>query len=808
MKPMLGALLALGLVAAAAADDYGAKVDALLPGLASENVGELNKAQDALFRMFAEAGAPGSAGRAAACEAVASRLAKAAPQARVWMLRQLERYGRAESVAPVAALLGDADELVREAARRALQGNAAPEAAGALAKALESADKPAWRAALLHALAAHEAAAAPHLKVLLRSLASGDADERRAAAEALGRCGDPAAAEALMAAGAADACLALGDRLAAKGEKAAALGIFRKLYARPGPAKPAALIGLARAGGASELETVLAAMGDADATLRGAAVEAVAFVPAKDAVPALLANLKGASRERTISLLRALAFPADKAAVPALVGALADADEEVRTAAARTLGAIPDASAVLPLLKAAAGGGAARDAARTSLDRIGGREADEAMLAALKDADAKVRAEAARALGVRRVSTAVASLLKAAEEAEPAVRALIFKALANVVKGEDLPALAGVVARTSDASDEAAAAILASAAQIPDAGARADAVVAECGKASGAGKLALWGVLGRLGGPKALEVLRAGVKDPDAEAQKAAVRAMGLWPDTGAAEDLLALAKEGPTETLKILALRGYIRLAGLAKDRPAESLRMFRTAMEAAKRPEEKKLALGGLGGVADLESLKMIEPLLDDPALREEAAAAAVAVGAEIAKKHPDAVRTALEKVVTLVKGATLQKAVSLLNKLSPGTGSLDVRLTDDPNGEKGVNYAYYEGDWDALPDFGKLTPKKTGKASGFDIGKRDRDDGFAFKFTGFLKITAKGTYAFSTASDDGSRLLIGGKVVVDNDGCHGVEEAMGRIDLEPGMHPITVLYFEKGGGEELNVRGGKVK
>jgi HEAT repeat protein len=808
MKRMLGALLPLCLIAALA-DDYGAKVDSLLAGLGSENVGELKKAEDALFAMCAQAGAPGSEGRAAACEAIASRLAKAVPSARVWMLRQLERSGRAESVAAVAAQLSDADERVRESARRALQANPAPEAAGALAKALEAADIPAWRAALLDALAGHGAAAAPFLKAMLKSLASGETDERRAAAGALGRTGDAGAAEALLGAGAADACLALGDRLAAKGDKAAALGLFRKLYGRPGPAKGAALIGLARAGGASEIETVVAAMGDADAALRGAAVEAIVFIPAKDAVSALLAKLKGASKDLTVSLLRALGLVGDKAAVPALLAALGDADEEVRTAAARSLGSAADGSAVLPLLKAAAGGGAARDAARVAIDRISGREADEALLAALKDADAKVRAEAARALGVRRVSTAVASLLKVAEESDPAVRALIFKALSNVVKGEDLPALAAVVAKTSDASDEAAAAILAAAAQIPDADRRADAVVAECGKATGPGKLALWGVLGRLGGPKALEVLRAGVKDPDGEAQKAAVRAMGLWPDTGAAEDLLALGKGAPGETLKVLALRGYIRLAGLAKGRPAEAVKMFRTALEAATRPDEKRLALGGLGEVFDLEALKMIEPLLDDAALKEEAAAAAVAVSVELVKKNPDDVRRVLEKVVTLIKGGpALQKAISMLGKLNPGTGTLDVRLTNDPNGEKGVNFAYYEGDWDALPDFGKLTPKKTGKGAGFDIGKRDRDDGFAFKFTGFLKIAEKGAYAFSTASDDGSRLLIGDKVVVNNDGCHGVEEAMGRIDLDAGLHPITVLYFEKGGGEELHVRGGKVK
>lgn len=820
MKRNLRTLLSVCLVlggAVFAADDYGPKVDALLAGLGSENVGELNKAQQELFTLGANASAPGADGRAAVCEAIASRLAKANPQAKVWMLRQLERLGRAECVAAIVPLLNDADEKVCDSARRALAGNASPEAAAAIAQALDKADKPLARIGLVSALGYHGAGSAPHTKALQKYLGSDDENLHRAAALALGRTGNKDAADALLAAAAKGSlraqteaitgCLLLAETLLAAGDKASSLSICKKLFARTGYVKSAALIGIGRAGGEAELGTIIEAMNDSDSGLRGAAVEAVSFVPAAKAVPALIEKLKGASKDMTVAVCRALGCLGDKAGVPALIAALADTEEEIRIAAARSLGAIGDGSAVPALVKAAAAGGASGTAARENLDRLSGKDAGQALLACLKDADAKVRAEAARSLGARRVDVPIEPLLEMAGDADAAVRAQAFKALSGVVRAEHLPALAAVVAKTSDSSDAAVVAVLSAAEQIPDAASRADAVAAECAKATGAGKLALWRVLGKLGGAKALEILRTGAKDADDDTRKAAVRALGEWPDTGAAEDLLALAKGGPNEAVQVLALRGYIRLAGLVKERPADALKMYQTALETCKRPDEKKLVLSGLGEIRDIAALKMIEPLLDDATLQGEAGAAAVAVGAEIVKKNPDDVRAVLEKVVNVVKsGPTFQKAIQVLGKMT--TGSLDVRVTNDPNGEKGLNFAYYEGDWDALPDFSKLTPKKTGKCAGFDIGKRERDDGFAFKFTGFLKVTEKGAYALSTASDDGSRLLIGDQVVVNNDGCHGVEEVMGKIELDTGIHPITVLFFEKGGGEELHVRGGKVK
>jgi len=40
-----------------------------------------------------------------------------------------------------------------------------------------------------------------------------------------------------------------------------------------------------------------------------------------------------------------------------------------------------------------------------------------------------------------------------------------------------------------------------------------------------------------------------------------------------------------------------------------------------------------------------------------------------------------------------------------------------------------------------------------------------------------------------------------VVDNDGLHSLEEKSGTIALAGGMHAVTVDFFEKGGGHELD-------
>ena len=87
-------------------------------------------------------------------------------------------------------------------------------------------------------------------------------------------------------------------------------------------------------------------------------------------------------------------------------------------------------------------------------------------------------------------------------------------------------------------------------------------------------------------------------------------------------------------------------------------------------------------------------------------------------------------------------------------------------------GVKYEYFEEHVANVSQrtFARLTAKSTGHEDGFsiDIPGR-RGDEFAVRFTASISIAKEGRYTFYTTSDDGSRLLIDGRPVVNNDGEH---------------------------------------
>lgn len=118
-------------------------------------------------------------------------------------------------------------------------------------------------------------------------------------------------------------------------------------------------------------------------------------------------------------------------------------------------------------------------------------------------------------------------------------------------------------------------------------------------------------------------------------------------------------------------------------------------------------------------------------------------------------------------------------------------------------GIEYEVFEGSWSSLPDFDSLSPVETGVMDVIDItAGRDGTDYFGMRWTGYIEVPSDATYTFYTASDDGSQLFIGETRVVDNDGAHAVEERSGSIGLQAGLHPLTVTFFEAGGGEQIDV------
>ena len=116
-------------------------------------------------------------------------------------------------------------------------------------------------------------------------------------------------------------------------------------------------------------------------------------------------------------------------------------------------------------------------------------------------------------------------------------------------------------------------------------------------------------------------------------------------------------------------------------------------------------------------------------------------------------------------------------------------------------GVAYSYYEGVFSCVDDIRKGKYVSSGTMPAPSIAQAPQEDHFAYVFTGLILIPERGVWEFMTKSDDGSVLTIGDRKVVDNDGAHASVMATGRVALEAGLHPYTLLYFEDYEGQDLS-------
>lgn len=122
--------------------------------------------------------------------------------------------------------------------------------------------------------------------------------------------------------------------------------------------------------------------------------------------------------------------------------------------------------------------------------------------------------------------------------------------------------------------------------------------------------------------------------------------------------------------------------------------------------------------------------------------------------------------------------------------------------PNGLKGLIYEIPPLTTD-LPKFEKLKPIGVIYTYRLNIPSQDfmmgfpgvtkRNEWFAIDYTGRFYIDTPGKYAFFTASDDGTRLYIDGKLLIENDGIHSMIVREAGIKLSGGLHSIRLSYFQ---------------
>lgn len=118
--------------------------------------------------------------------------------------------------------------------------------------------------------------------------------------------------------------------------------------------------------------------------------------------------------------------------------------------------------------------------------------------------------------------------------------------------------------------------------------------------------------------------------------------------------------------------------------------------------------------------------------------------------------------------------------------------------------VDYFYPSASNVAIETLAKMTSQVTEVRPTIDfwVPKGKSADKFALQFTGSIAIPTAGKYTFFIASDDGSRVYLDGKLIINNDGLHGIVEKNGTVNLTAGSHDVVVTYFDNGGGDGLKV------
>jgi len=356
-------------------------------------------------------------------------------------------------------------------------------------------------------------------------------------------------------------------------------------------------------------------------------------------------------------LIAALGDRGDAAARPAILKMQDSRNEAVRIAAADALSALASPDDIPVLAKqAAAGSDAEKLAARNTLRTLKGEKMDAAMIAALKDADAKTKIELIAALTDRNVKASLPTVIKSVADPDKALRITVLEALGVMA---DETYAQPIVTRLKAAKDRAEIrkAALALMFTCRRGGAKcADAVIAGFKGSDATVRILLMRALTEAGGPKSLAQVVAGMKDEDKSVRNAALRTLTGWPDPAAAPHLKKLA--GDVENLRehILAIRGLIRLGSPAKDRPGD-LTLLSDTLKLASRVDEKRLVLSAFGTIPTKQSLAAAASFLGNAELAENAAAAVVMIAEKITDSDKDELRAAVREVIKVVKSEKIK-------------------------------------------------------------------------------------------------------------------------------------------------------
>jgi HEAT repeat protein len=732
---------------------------------------------------------------------------------------KLRVVGTVKAVPALAALLGQ--ERTAQAARYALEGMPFPEAVTALRQAL-GATSGLIKAGIIDSLGwRHDAAAVPLLTPLL---SDADATIASAAATALGRIGGGDAAGALMGlvrgnqapsqappavrVAAMESLLAYAQEILGGGDTNRAMALFSVLSPPPPPGpenvRIAAWRGRVMADASGRGERVMAALSGQDRLLHAAALKVVRELKDAAVIEACVRQWASLPADSQLAVLDAQ-VQLDPHSLSVVRTATQSPHLSVRVAAWQAMAELGDASAIPALAKAAAAGETAeRDAARDTLARLRGPGVREALLEQLAGAEPPEKAELLRALGERGDTEAASVLLQNADLGPEPARLAALESLRKLALAATFTPLLGLAAKSkSEAECEPVLKALYAVTQAShDKDRLTRSLLETMGGIAGAERRRVLPLLSELGTVAALEAAQAAARDADPELAKEAVRVLSQWPNAAPAAGLLELARASAEPGLGVLALRGCIQVAGQEPD-AAKRLEMLRQAMAAARRPEEKKQALGGIGQVPTPEALRTAVAELAEPGLGNEAGLAALRIAEKLAGANPKLAAEAAEQVLAQCKTPDVVKRAWAMRGKPAGAGPFiqDWQVCG-PYRQAGIIGAV------ALFDIA-FGPEKAGEAAQWKAMPRGDVANLSGAFPDEMNCVAylktrivapeECDAALLLGSDDGVKAWLNGAVVHSNNVDRGLvaDQDMAPIRLKKGANELMLKITQGGGG-----------
>lgn len=730
--------------------------------------------------------------------------------------RDLQFVGTPKAIAVLAPLLRDKD--LGHWARNALAAMPYTEVDGALRGALKLSSGP-QKVGVIGSLGYRRDKKA--VKPLIVLMEAEDEAVAMAAVAALGRIGTPEAAQSVVAkAGkssgamldvAVEASLCAANRLIGQGKGADAAAIYESLQSTewPNAVRAGAFAGLLDAQPDKATDRIIAAIAGDDALMRGTAISKASTMEAGDIVARLAAELPKASPGVQILLIDVMADSGSAQGRRAIEKAVMGVDAGVRVAALKSIGLVGDATNIDLLCGVVTKDSSSPEAAAAlaSLTVLEGKGVDSALTKQMSKAPPEARAELIAVLGERDVEAAVRSLVKETEADAAVVRIAAFRALGRIATDRDLSRLvkALVDLEGDDGREQAERAVGQVARLVEDDAKRMDPILSSLRKAKSAeAKRSLLIVAGGLGGADAFAAVSASLKDPNAETQDAAVRALSNWPDAMALDTLLDLVRTTDNPVHTVLAIRGSVSALTKGKASKAKALAAYGELMKAAQRPEEKRLVLSGLATVSGVEALNLAKSQIKDASVQTEAELATLAIAQSIVAGNSALARsTAIEIRGSTKSDEAKKQAARLVRQVDQFKDFIVSWHVAGPYSEKGrrgnqlfaVAFPPEKGakdvKWQALP----AKAQNAARPGMINLTATLGGDHRVAYLRTFIESSKAQPARIELGADDGVKVWLNGKVVHGNNSSGAAVAGEEKVDVElkQGWNELLVKVIQ---------------